>query len=179
MAYFAGIRGLLCRARPLFAGPYTVPKATVLGFAVGLLTPVLHVVFLLISPWDIPRWLCLIPAPALLIVLYWKMDWSGIRLDSPSSLQSFVAALLFANGFLGSVLCYRNHVCMGGHRQHPPYPEWHYWADIGWVGSLMAATVWLCSVRSPLAVACSMFTGFILCYRFVFGSFGGMFLFPI
>lgn len=33
---------------------------------------------------------------------------------------------------MGNVWCWRHHVCMAGHMEHPPYPLWHYLADTGW-----------------------------------------------
>jgi len=65
---------------------------------------------------------------------------------------------------------------MGGHMAHPPYPAWQYAADAGWAVCLAAGSIWLWRLRSPVAVAAAWICGFLVSYRFLFGSLGGMFM---
>ena len=94
-------------------------------------------------------------------------------------LQSIGASSLFLVGTAGSVWCYENHLCMCGHMRHGPYSIWEYFADAGWVGSLILGTFWLTQIRSPISIAVACFVGFLVSYRFMFGSFGGAYWIPI
>jgi hypothetical protein len=81
---------------------------------------------------------------------------------------------LFLVGSAGSVWCFFNHMCIGGHMKHPPYPAVHYAADFGWALALIAIPLlarhkhllgrfwWLTFAVVALPV-----------HRFVFGSGGG------
>lgn len=56
--------------------------------------------------------------------------------------EAVLAAGFFGIGVLGNFWCWRHHVCMAGHMEHPPYAFWHYLVDGGWAFS-WGVTSWL------------------------------------
>ncbi len=82
-------------------------------------------------------------------------------------------------GWAGSAWCYGTHICMAGHLQHPPYPGWHAWVDLTWAGLLVLAAVLAGLFRSPSVLLITAFSAFLISFRFLFGSFGGIFWFPL
>ena len=90
--------------------------------------------------------------------------------------------ILVAIGASGSVYCFHHHVCMDGHMAHPEmkrYWPWEYIIDALWSASLLAVAVlsFVFHLRWMRWLAL-IFPAFLV-YRFVLGSLGGPFRFPI
>lgn len=105
------------------------------------------------------------------------------REDLRQGLEGVVVTILplspFLLGGIGSVWCFIRHVCMAGHMHHPPYPEWHIWVDWSWVGLLVLAALLAVLFRSPSTFLITAFAAFLISFRFVFGSFGGIYWLPL
>lgn len=92
--------------------------------------------------------------------------------------QTLCIMILFDAALLGSAWCYKNHVCKDGHGAHGiPAMEWVI--DMVWTSGLVASVVWAVRARSLLSVPCAYIGGFVISFRFVFGSMGGMYQIPI
>ena len=88
-------------------------------------------------------------------------------------------AVLLAVALACSTFCFDAHVCMVGHMDHPPYTIREYAGDALWVASLILSLIFLARIRSHASLASALLTGFVLSYRFVFGSFGGILGIPL
>lgn len=92
---------------------------------------------------------------------------------------SLLLFLIYCCGIYGSIWCYKRHICRGGHMAHGPYQEWDYIADALWVISLVVSsggTAWLKKSIGPILLGLA---ALIIVFRFVFGSRGGIFPFPL
>jgi heme/copper-type cytochrome/quinol oxidase subunit 4 len=159
--------------------PLSLRKNIRLAGLLGFLAPVLVLVIRAIMPWKELPWPLILAALASLVPLYWFADLGQFRRDRSSVLQSFVAVAIFLVGLSGSVWCFLNHVCMGGHMAHPPYQFRDYLIDGGWAVALVFSSAWLARIRSPLSLAVIFLAGFTLFFRFVLGSLGGLFSVPL
>lgn len=87
--------------------------------------------------------------------------------------DTLLVVLLIVGG-AGSVWCFFQHICVGGHMLHPPYSTGEYIADVAWTLALVAVPI--VSWRWQLFGRFWWFTLAVLAlplYRFVFGSGGG------
>jgi hypothetical protein len=110
-----------------------------------------------------------------LSLLYWRVDRGQFRCDRVAILGAVGWAVVWMLGVIGSGWCYSRHICMDGHMAHPPYPWWQYGVDIGWVVCLGTASVGTRLLRASLCIAFSGIAAFLISYRFIFKSFGGMY----
>jgi hypothetical protein len=156
-------------------GPWTIRKAFGFAVVIGALEPVLNrFLFDRFSLRTVP--FVFFPLLAIHIVfVYWQTGRDLFRTDWRAMFMTLTAGLLWAGGAAGSGWCYSAHVCMGGHMKHPPYAFWHYGADVGWTLALGLAAVLTLSVRSSLCLAFGVLASFVISYRFLFGSLGGMY----
>ncbi len=46
-----------------------------------------------------------------------------------------INAFIWLSSLIASIWCVNEHVCMGGHMEHGPYPWWHYVIDVYWRGA--------------------------------------------
>jgi hypothetical protein len=98
----------------------------------------------------------------------WRPGWFGL-----------VALLPAVVGLRGSVWCHRNHVCMGGHLDHPPYEAFHLQWDAAWLLCLVLSGALFFVSRSYHALLfVILFTSFTV-FRFGLGSMGGMLPYPL
>jgi hypothetical protein len=82
-------------------------------------------------------------------------------------------------GLAGSAWCGTSHICMAGHMAHPPYPAWHFVVDASWTLSLVGAAALACTSRAASSLTLVFWVAFLLSYRYVLGSAGGQFMFPL
>jgi len=130
-------------------------------------------------PWQ-SRWPALLTfSVVILAVIYATTDRGLFGKGSKCFLHSLGATFLIAVAAAASVWCYLNHVCMAGHMKHPPYPVWHGLCDMAWTTTTIGAALWIVRVRSPLSIAIAYSAAFLLSYRFVFGSLGGIWPIPL
>lgn len=61
--------------------------------------------------------------------------------SSPAGHQKWLHVAFALIGLAGFAWCSTEHVCCGGHLQHPPYRWWHYAIDIGWGGAFVASSL--------------------------------------
>lgn len=169
-----------------FPRPWSVAKTFCIAAAVGAMSPILSlflmfpVRMLLSLAWPESQFASPVVLSSLLAIqislLYWRAERGRFRTDRPATLATVCAGMLWMLGAVGSGWCCIHHICMGGHMAHPPYPPRHYIFDAGWVTCLVATTIWMLRVRTPAFIAFTFLTTFLLSYRFVFGSFGGIFV---
>jgi hypothetical protein len=145
--------------------------AAVAGAASPLLDGVLYRSF----SFGIAHFIFPLIGVVLLGLVYWRTESRRFRGDHRAVAGTMGASLIWLLGVVGSGWCYTRHICMAGHMEHPPYPTWHYVIDAGWVLSLMVASLWICRLRVSLCIAFAGLSSFLISYRFLFGSFGGMY----
>lgn len=108
-------------------------------------------------------------------VIYWQCERGQFRTDWRAMLVTLAAGLLWTGGVVGSSWCLSAHVCMAGHMDHPPYALWHYAADAGWALAVALGAVCMLSVHASLCLVFAVLSSFLISYRFVFGSLGGIY----
>lgn len=164
------------RGQPNHRGrPWSVPKAFCFAVAVGALSPVLKLFLFRWLYWSIAPFVFFSFLASVAALLYWQTARGQFRTDRRALLATFAAGLLWAAGAAGSGWCCSAHVCMAGHMDHPPYALWHYAADAGWGLAVAVAAVWMLSVRISLCLAFGILSSFLISYRFLFRSLGGMY----
>jgi len=154
---------------------WSVGEAFSLAAGLGLIAPVFNGVFFRWLPWGAVPFVFFPFLGVLVLLVYWRVEPGHFRTDWRAMLGTSCAGLLWAAGVIGSGWCFQHHVCMAGHMQHPPYPSWHYALDVGWVLAVVLAAVWMRLVRVSLCVLFVMLAIYLVTYRFLFGSFGGMY----
>jgi hypothetical protein len=160
--------------------PWSINKAFCVSAAVGVMAPpiissfIQHYVPWRGLPWRFSPFVFAGVLAMLLGLLYWLVDRARFRTDGPAVWVAAPAGLIWTVGMVGSFWCFTHHVCLCGHMQHPPYPAWHYGLDAGWALCLAVAAVWTRLSRVSLCLAFAVLSSFVLSYRFLFGSFGGM-----
>jgi hypothetical protein len=167
-----GVGEMLRRA---FVPPFAVRTSILLAAAFGLASPLFLIVLGAFRLWQARTWILLVGGALYLGQLYRNTP----RTAKPRAVHSLGAGLLFVGAIASAVWCFRTHICMAGHMHHPPYSAWHYVGDAGWAAALVAACLWLWLVRSHVGIAVACLASFLLCYRFAFGSFGGMYPIPL
>lgn len=118
---------------------------------------------------------------AILLVglIYRRLDRSDFRTHNKALVVSTIAAGMFSVGAVGSIWCYKAHICRVGHMHHPPYAAYHFLIDVGWPTCLVLSCLCLYWIRSPISIASIAFTSFLAIYRFGFGSWGGIYPFSL
>ena len=156
--------------------PWPISKAFSIAMVAGIAAPVLNRLFYNLFDWTTAPY-AFFPSLALLIgSLYWLVDRSQFRRDWKAMVVTFAAGLVWTCGIVASAWCLSAHVCIAGHLDHPPYPMWHYAADVGWALALALAAIGMWSVRVSLCLAFALLSTFVISYRFLFGSLGGMYV---
>jgi hypothetical protein len=110
----------------------------------------------------------------LVITLTVLLPWRQYEFKGFAWLHTCGGFALFIGSLSGSVWCYYHHVCMCGHGVHG-ITILGYVIDTCWVLGLLASSAWLARERSILTIPIAYIAGFILSYRFIFGSMGGLF----
>ncbi len=108
-------------------------------------------------------------------LLYWRIERGLFRMDQSAMLETVVAGILWVVGAIGSGWCFYHHVCMCGHMEHPPYPSWHYALDAGWALAVLGAATWMCMLRLSFCICFTTLSTYLISYRFLFESFGGLY----
>ena len=166
--------------KAFFKPPFSISAGMILGFIFGLISPVL-LPLLEKRTWpSVPEtpWKFLLAVMIPVALIHWwsataRFQWSRLVLVG-NVLATFLFCLSAAISYYG---CYRDHVCMGGHLEHPPYPAITYFSDAGWAIGLIVSAVMLARSKSPFRIAAVTTAGFLISMRFVFGSFGGRYPF--
>jgi hypothetical protein len=81
---------------------------------------------------------------------------------------------IFSISLYGSGWCFRTHVCMAGHGCHGMTALGRM-IDTAWIIGLIVAAIGAAFTRSHVAVMIAYISGFVISFRFVFGSLGGVF----
>jgi hypothetical protein len=167
--------------------PWPLSRAFGVSVVVGVIVPPIISSFIYhclpLRNWGLP-WRfspsVFVAALAILLgLLYWQVDRAQFRPGRGAFWVTSAAGLIWTVGIIGSVWCYDHHVCMGGHMQHPPYPAWHYGLDVAWSLCLVGAAVWTRLFRASSCLTFAMLSSFVLSYRFLFGSFGAPYAWPL
>jgi hypothetical protein len=166
-------------------GQAGVVTSAVLAALLGLVFPLLMLPMLwLLGQFGV--WSSWFVAPCLLVcfvspiaAVYWRTAPGQYRWSLTVARQSFLVTVLFALTVACSTFCFADHVCMAGHMKHPPYATGEYLGDALWAGGMIVAVIGFTRIRSHASLAAAAVTGFLLSFRFGFGSLGGMFPFPL
>jgi hypothetical protein len=128
--------------------------------------------------WEIFPGLFLVLSLLLVFALSMALPWSQYRVSRSAWIQTLGVLVVLAVSLWGSAWCYRTHVCMAGHGCHGITYSGRI-VDICWVLGLIAGSTWGTVARTPISVPAAYIAGFVISYRFLFGSMGGMYPFPI
>ena len=154
---------------------WSVSEVFCLATGLGLILPFFNAQFFRWLPWPVVPFAFFPFFAVLVTLLYWRTERCQFRTDWRALLGTSVAGFLWVIGAIGSGWCFHHHVCMAGHMQHPPYPSWHYALDVGWVLAVLLAAVWMRLVRASLCILFATLAAYLISYRFLFGSLGGMY----
>ncbi len=155
--------------------PWSVGETFRLAAGIGLISPLFNAMVFRWVPWRVVPFVFFPFLAFLVALLYRRVERGRFRTDWRAMLGTMGAGLLWAAGAIGSGWCFHHHVCMDGHMQHPPYPSWHYALDAGWVLAVLLAAVWMRLVRASLCILFATLSVYLVSYRFLFGSLGGMY----
>ena len=154
---------------------WSIGEALFVAVIVGAASPLLDAFLYRSFSVEVAHYIFPIFGVVLLRLVYWRTESSQFRRDRSAMTGTVGASLLWVLGVVGSGWCCTRHICMGGHMEHPPYPAWHYAVDAGWIFSLIAAALWTRLIRVSLCIAFAGLGAFLVSYRFLFGSLGGMY----
>jgi hypothetical protein len=155
--------------------PWSVGVTFFLAVGIGLISPVLNALLFRWLPGQAVPFIFFPFLAFLVVLLYWRVERGCFRTDWRAMLGTSGAGLLWAGGAIGSGWCYYHHVCMDGHMAHPPYPFWHYALDVGWALAVLIAAFWMRLVRASLCILFATLAAYLVSYRFLFGSLGGLY----
>jgi hypothetical protein len=172
---------------------WSLAKAVIGTVLIGILTPYPHLIlnFLVIKllPWseEINRVVGETISTAIILSVWVFFTRRILRNINPFYIASSwtlsritgLALLLYIVGLSGSTGCYYHHLCMEGHMAHGPYPIGHYIFDSSWSLSLVLAVLIAAFQRSAYFIPLSVGASYLIIYRFAFGSFGGIWHFPV
>lgn len=128
--------------------------------------------------WVIFPALFIIVSFALILALALALPWRQYTSLRSIWRHALGVVMLFAAALYGSAWCCRNHVCMAGHGCHGMTPVGRI-LDLTWVLGLLLAVAWAALVKSTVSIPTGFIAGFVISYRFLFGSMGGMFPIPL
>jgi hypothetical protein len=154
---------------------WSISEAFLVAAVVGAASPLLDAFLYRSFDVEIAHFIFPIIGLVLLGLVYWRTERSQFRGDRRAMTGTIGASLIWVLGVVGSGWCCTRHICMGGHMEHPPYPAWHYAIDVGWVLSLIVASLWVRFLRVSVCIAFAALSSFLISYRFLFGSLGGMY----
>lgn len=146
-------------------------------FAAGLgaILPFFNGICFHLLPWPVVPFVFFPFLAGMVSLLYWKVARRLFRVDKAAMLGTLAAGFLWVAGAIGSGWCFYHHVCMCGHMEHSPYPAWHYAVDIGWALAVFGAAVWMCLLRVSFGICFTTLSAYLISYRFIFESFGGLY----
>ena len=156
------------------AATWPLDRSLTLAVVAGILGPIELLVVGCIVPWPITFGVFMAISAATVGFLHWCVGPDAFDRSPAAALGSGAATLLMGLGLAGSAWCYRHHICMDGHKAHPPYPGWHAWLDLAWAIALVSSSLATRRCRSVLCLPFAWVAAFLLAYRFAFGSFGGL-----
>ena len=163
------------RITGFFSHRWSLSTVFYVATAVGLASPLLNILFYRTLPFEAAHHVCLSIGVILLGLFYWRMERGQSRRNRAAMVSMVGASVLWGFGVLGSGWCYSHHTCMSGHMEHPPYEWWDYGFDVGWVLCLDMAALWTRLFRAWLCITFAALSAFLISYRFLFGSLGGMY----
>lgn len=158
--------------------PWSIDRTLCVALAAGSALPFINSVLYRVLPFEafwVAPWIFFSVVAIVVGQLYWQVDRTQFRTGLKALLAAALAAPVFVLGVVGSAWCFSHHVCMAGHMHHPPYPPWHYGLDAGWVLCLGLAVLCTRLLRASLCIALAVLASFLISYRFLFGSLGGMY----
>jgi len=160
---------------------------TGIAFALGMASPLVMNPLFRIDPlagfrptenWVIFPGLFLILSLLLVLALSMTLPWSQYAFKRSMWIQTLGIFCLFAVALWGSAWCCQNHVCMAGHGCHGMTLTGRI-VDVAWVLGLLASAAWATLAKSAVCIPSGYIAGFLISYRFLFGSMGGMYPIPI
>ena len=154
---------------------WSVGEAFLVAAGLGLIAPVFNGVLFRWLPWSAVPFVFFPFLAVLVALVYWRADRGQFRTDWRAMLGTSGAGLLWVVGAVGSGWCFHHHICMCGHMEHPPYPSWHYAFDASWVVAVLLAVVSMRLLRVSICILFVTLSVYLITYRFIFGSFGGMY----
>ena len=129
--------------------------------------------------WQIGGWIWTVLFAALVAVAHWRTKPSQLARSHQVLRRAVLPLILFVSCLLASGVCWQAHICMDGHMKHPPYAVADYVRDAGWTLGLVTAAAILIRDRSVLSVGAAAVACFLICFRWGWGSMGGIFPFPV
>lgn len=154
---------------------WSIGEAFSVAAGLGLIAPFFNGLIFRQLPWSAVPFVFFPFLAVLVALVYWRAERGKFRTDWRAMLGTSGAGFLWVTGVLGSGWCFHHHICMGGHMAHPPYPSWHYALDGGWALGVLLAAVWMRFLRASLCILFVTLSVYLVSYRFLFGSFGGMY----
>jgi hypothetical protein len=160
---------------------------TGIALAVGLASPLIMNPLSRIDPfagfrptekWVIFPGLFLIVSVAVILALALIVPWSQYRSQQSVWGHTLGAVILFVVTLCVSAWCCRNHVCMAGHGCHGMTLTDRI-VDVVWVLGLLGSAAWAALAKSVVCIPTGYIAGFVISYRFFFGSMGGIYPIPI
>jgi len=166
---------LPARCAGFFSHAWPIGRAFCVVAAVGAASPLLDAFLYRAFSFEVAHYVFAATGVIVLGLMFWRMERGQFRRDGAAAQGTMGAAVLWVLGLIGSGWCCSHHICMGGHMAHPPYAWWHYGVDGGWVLGVVMASLWTRILRVSLCIAFAGIASFLISYRFLFGSFGGMY----
>ena len=163
------------RLRAIARRSMPISMASYVAVGCGAVLPLLNLLLLRICPIPTVPFAFASFLVLSLVLLYWKTDRAKFRTDLRARVATVLSGIAWIIGVVGLVWCYSQHICMAGHMDHPPYPFWHYGADAGWVLCFVGSAIWTRLEFAPISIAFAAINTFLVSYRFLFGSFGGLY----
>ncbi len=166
-------------AKPWWRPPLPLWAMICLAVAFGAAAPLLKALVMMLVGLEPGKWVFwTLFLGGNVLLLRWTRR-GDLRWGIEGAAVSVLPLTPLLLGWAGSAWCFGRHICMAGHLHHPPYPAWHTWVDVTWAALLVLAAILAGLFRSPSTILIAAFVAFLLSFRFVFGSFGGIYWFPI
>jgi len=162
---------------------HSVPVRAGIAFIVSLFAPLLiyplmphdpYMSWMSYTRWDMFPGILFILSAIFIGVLSLTLPWHSYSDFSKSWIHTLPPTVLIAGSLYGSFWCFQTHVCMAGHGCHGMTPLGRV-VDAMWIFGLMFGSTWAAATRSPLSVSLAFISGFVISFRFQFGSLGGIY----
>jgi len=162
-----------------YTPPYSFQKSVLIAAVFGAVSPFLMKLLHMAAGVAPGGWVFLVVFLAAVAALHFVTRRGALA----GGLEGFVTTIgpvaLVLLGTAGSVWCCLRHVCPDGHMACPPYPEWHTYLEGLWVLMLAGSALWASLARSPACLFLTAYAAFLLSFRFLFDSFGGVYPLPL
>ena len=165
------------RLKSIVGRRWSIEMATYIAVAIGSVSPLINVLVFNSFPTHAVPVVFFSLMAVVLVLLYWRTDRTRFLTNSRARLATLLSGVAWIFGVIGLAWCYSHHICMEGHMDHPPYPLWHYGIDAGCILCLAGAAIWTRLTMAPICIAFAAINTFLVSYRFLFGSFGGIYEF--